>query len=186
VLPLRDDSTPVRGTGVTHVLRTKRIAMFPIVRRRSTTLRVVRAAALAQRAALPVWLAALLLTACQHSMTASLGGARAPSPAAAPSPSAAPGPSVADTVPPPEYAHEPDRGPTGDTATLVGTTVDEATRLAREKGYTGNIDVILLSEFQAGCKPKTVCRVSPRLWEMLGGKMLTLYVNRDLTITTPN
>jgi hypothetical protein len=77
-------------------------------------------------------------------------------------------------------------GPTGDTATLVGTTVDEATRLAREKGYTGKIEVLPLSEFQAGCKPATVCRVSPRLWELLHGQLLTLYVNRELNITTPN
>lgn len=77
-------------------------------------------------------------------------------------------------------------GPTGDTATLIGTTVDEATRLAREKGYTGKIEVIPLSDFKAGCKPAAVCRVSPRLWELLHGQILTLYVNRELTITTPN
>jgi hypothetical protein len=77
-------------------------------------------------------------------------------------------------------------GPTGDTATLIGTTVDEATRLAREKGYAGKIEVTPLSEFKAGCKPATVCRVSPRLWELLHGQILTLYINRELTITTPN
>jgi hypothetical protein len=114
-------------------------------------------------------------------MTASLGGTRT-----APSSTGAPGPSVADTRPPPVYAQDEEMGPTGDTAMLIGSTVDEATRLAREKGYAGKIDVTPLSEFQAGCKPAAVCRVSPRLWELLHDKILTLYVNRELTITTPN
>jgi hypothetical protein len=84
------------------------------------------------------------------------------------------------------YAEEPAIGPTGDTAMLVGATVEEATRLAREKGYDGKIEIMQLSEFQAGCKPETVCGVSPRLWELLPGKLLTLYINPKLTITTPN
>jgi hypothetical protein len=127
--------------------------------------------------ALRAWLAALLLTACQHSMTASLGGGTSATPTAAPS--TAP----AQTA---EASQEPGAGPTGDTAILIGTTVEEATRLAREKGYTGNLDITTLREFQAGCKPARVCAVRPRLWELLPGSMLTLYVNPELKITTPN
>jgi hypothetical protein len=165
--------------------------MIPIVRRRSTALPAGRAALPAERAALLAWLTALLLTGCQHSTTASFGGtaaasSRASSRATASSPAGASSPSVADTVPAPEYSQEPSIGPTGDTAMLVGATVDEATRLAREKGYAGKIDVIPLSEFQAGCKPAAVCRVNPRLWELLQGRVLELYVNRELTIKTPD
>ena len=127
--------------------------------------------------ALRAWFAALLLTACQHSMTASLGGGPGATRPAAPS--TAPAEAA-------EPSQEPGAGPTGDTAILIGTTVEEATRVAREKGYVGNLDIIPLREFQAGCKPATVCGVRPRLWEMLAGSMLTLYVNPELKITTPN
>ena len=74
----------------------------------------------------------------------------------------------------------------GDTATLVACTVEEATRRAREKGYAGKIEVLSENEFQAGCQPGTVCRVSPRLFEMLHGRVLTFYINRELTIKTPD
>lgn len=135
--------------------------MIPIARSRSRTLHAA--------------LATLLLTACQHSMTASLGGSAAASPTTASTTTQPTGTANASA--------EPVSGPMGDTAELIGMTIEEANRRARDRGYTSTIDIIPLSEFQAGCKPETVCRVSPRLWELLPGRALTLYLNRKLTIT---
>ena len=142
--------------------------MLAISRRRSNALRA--------------GLTALLLTACQHSMNASFGagataGAGAPSAAST---------SASSTEPPATSPSGPSAGPTGDTAALVGYTVEEATRRAREKGYTGNIEVYFAREFVAGCNPGTVCGVTPRLFEMLPGRVLTFYLNRELNIKTPD
>lgn len=83
---------------------------------------------------------------------------------------------------------DPDRGPASRqlTTTLSGFPVEEAKRRARRAGYSGRIEVIPMGEFDAACKPAAVCRVSPLRWELNTGGQLTLFINRPITITTPN
>jgi hypothetical protein len=69
---------------------------------------------------------------------------------------------------------------------LTGYTVEEAKRRARHAGYAGRIEVVPMSSFDADCKPATVCRLNPLRWESNGPGLLTLYIARQLTISTPN
>jgi PASTA domain len=68
---------------------------------------------------------------------------------------------------------------------LVGYTVAEATQRARAAGLRGTISVSQLSEFDARCAAGTVCSITPLRWEIDPTIDLTLYVNRKLTIHTP-
>jgi hypothetical protein len=70
--------------------------------------------------------------------------------------------------------------------TLVGYSIEEAIERARAAGFTGKISVAPLHEFDRTCKAATVCSVSPARWELTSEHWLTLYVNRKVTIRTPN
>ena len=83
-----------------------------------------------------------------------------------------------DRMPRPGWHHNP--------TILTGYTVEEAKRSARRAGYGGRIEVVPMSSFDATCKPATVCRVAPLRWEQNTTSPLTLYIARQLTITTPN
>jgi len=68
---------------------------------------------------------------------------------------------------------------------LVGYPVEEAKRRALAFGYTGKIEVLTLSEYDARCKAGTVCRVDPKRWEIELDGELTLLVNRKVAISAP-
>lgn len=69
---------------------------------------------------------------------------------------------------------------------LVGMTVDAATQKAKETGFTGKIQTLQLSEFDASCKQGNVCRVDPGRWYLNQDHEMTLYVNKTVTISTPD
>lgn len=69
---------------------------------------------------------------------------------------------------------------------LVGMTIDAATKKAKEAGFTGKIETAPLSEFDASCKQGNVCRVDPGRWYLNQDHEMTLYVNKTVTISTPD
>lgn len=69
---------------------------------------------------------------------------------------------------------------------LVGMTVEAATKVATDAGFTGKIESATLSEFDASCKAGTVCRVDPYRWYLNQDHFLRLYVNKSVTISTPD
>jgi beta-lactam-binding protein with PASTA domain len=69
---------------------------------------------------------------------------------------------------------------------LVGMTVDAATQKAKETGFTGKIQTLQLSEFDASCKQGNVCGVDPGRWYLNQDHEMTLYVNKTVTISTPD
>lgn len=69
---------------------------------------------------------------------------------------------------------------------LVGMTVEAATQKAKNTGFTGKIESAALSEFDASCKAGTVCRVDPDRWYLNQEHFMTLYVNKSVTISTPD
>jgi hypothetical protein len=69
---------------------------------------------------------------------------------------------------------------------LTGYTVEEARRRARRAGYAFRIEVVPMADFDPACRPGTVCRVNVRWWEANVDTTLKLYINRSITITTPN
>jgi hypothetical protein len=69
---------------------------------------------------------------------------------------------------------------------LVGYTVEEATQRAKAAAWKGEIVVRQLGEFDAKCKEGLVCSLAPARWEIGEGNTLTLYVNRKVTISTPD
>jgi len=83
---------------------------------------------------------------------------------------------------------DPDRPPVSrlNAPMLSGAPVEEAKRRARRSGFAGRIEVVPMSEFDAGCKPATVCRINPLRWHINAEGTLTLFINRSITITTPN
>jgi len=60
---------------------------------------------------------------------------------------------------------------------LVGVSVDEATRRVKDAGFTGTIEVLTLSEYDATCKADTVCMFTPNHWELNQDRRMTLYIN---------
>lgn len=63
---------------------------------------------------------------------------------------------------------------------LRGITVEAATAILRDHGFTGNITVGTVDRFDPGCKPKTVCDYSPTTWSArygYGGDV-TLLLNK--------
>jgi len=69
---------------------------------------------------------------------------------------------------------------------LVGYTVEEATKRAKAAEWDGTIEVHELSEFDPKCKDGLVCSLAPARWELRQDRKLTLYVNRKMTISTPD
>ena len=67
---------------------------------------------------------------------------------------------------------------------LVGLDPAEATKRARAAGYTGQI--VVEPAHAGGCKVGTVCSVDPERWELNQAGRLTLWVNKALTISTPD
>ena len=75
----------------------------------------------------------------------------------------------------------PQKGP----PQLRGLSIAAATKLAQQTGFTGKVEVIEQSDFDADCKADTVCRVHPDHWELDQDRTLTLYVNRKVSIGAP-
>jgi hypothetical protein len=69
---------------------------------------------------------------------------------------------------------------------LVGYSIAEATRRARAAGYSGEIKVEELEQFDASCKDGTVCTFIPSRWELDLDDVLYLKVNRKVTIANPD
>ena len=151
-------------------------------------------------------LTALWLSACQaHALTAGLGksasigagddaqpgaggGASAASAAAQPAASDAAQPAASDErdeTGRPRCQAEDARDNCPGRVVLVGYPVEEARRRALAFGYTGKIEVVTQSDYDAKCKAGTVCRVDPRRWEIELDGELTLLVNRKIEISAP-
>jgi beta-lactam-binding protein with PASTA domain len=69
---------------------------------------------------------------------------------------------------------------------LVGLSVEDAKKRAVAAGFTGRIDVMELSEYDASCKAGNVCRADPVRWYLNQDHAMTLLVNKKLTISTPD
>ena len=69
---------------------------------------------------------------------------------------------------------------------LAGYPVEDATRRAKDAGFTGAIRVVPDDNFDAHCGAGTVCRIYPRLWQQPSTNQLTLYVNRSVEISKPD
>lgn len=69
---------------------------------------------------------------------------------------------------------------------IIGLSVADATKKAKAVGYTGKIEVLTMSEYDADCKADTVCRVMPEYWDLNQERTLTLFVNRKATIVVPD
>jgi beta-lactam-binding protein with PASTA domain len=76
---------------------------------------------------------------------------------------------------------KPDDGPE-----LVGLTVEAAKQKAVAAGFTGKIEVMQLSDFDASCKEGNVCRVDPVRWYLNQEHEMQLMVNRKVSISTPD
>ena len=76
---------------------------------------------------------------------------------------------------------KPDEGPQ-----LVGLTIEAAKQKAVAAGFTGKIEVMNLSEFDASCKEGNVCRVDPVRWYLNQEREMQLMVNKKLSISTPD
>jgi hypothetical protein len=68
---------------------------------------------------------------------------------------------------------------------LEGLDVAEATKRARAAGYTGDI-IVQPAGNPANCKVGTVCSVDPARWNLNQSSRMTLWVNKALTIPTPD
>lgn len=131
-------------------------------------------------------LATLCLAGCgSHSFTAGLGGS-------SPSSSGATATSrVDDTVGATKDVYGPDGrldkwAENGRLWTqLAGYTVDEARARAKQAGHNDRIEVGKLYEYDPACKAGTVCRVDPQRWEIDESSTLTLWVNKNVEISTP-
>ena len=69
------------------------------------------------------------------------------------------------------------------TPILVGLSPEEATKRARAAGFTGKIEV---GQTSGTCKVGIVCSVSPDHWELNQEHLMTLWVNKAMTISTPD
>ncbi len=68
---------------------------------------------------------------------------------------------------------------------LEGLDVAEATKRARAAGFTGEV-LVEPAASSATCKLNTVCSVTPERWNLDLHGRLTLWVNKPMTITTPD
>ena len=68
---------------------------------------------------------------------------------------------------------------------LEGLDVAEATKRARAAGFTGDI-VVEPAGSTANCQVGTVCSVAPARWNLNQAHRMTLWVNKALTILTPD
>lgn len=75
----------------------------------------------------------------------------------------------------------PDNGPV-----IVGLPLDDARKKAVASGFTGKVEVLEKSEYDASCKAGNVCMVTPDRWYLNQERVMTLYVNKKLTISTPD
>ena len=72
-----------------------------------------------------------------------------------------------------------------DAGMVTGMTIEEATKKAKASGFTGEVKVSELYEFDKDCKAGTVCRFEPRRYYLNQDRTLTLYINRKLSISAP-
>jgi beta-lactam-binding protein with PASTA domain len=72
-----------------------------------------------------------------------------------------------------------------DQGMVTGMTIDEATKKAKASGFTGEVKVAELYEFDKDCKAGTVCRFEPRRYYLNQDRTLTLFINRKLAISAP-
>ncbi len=104
-------------------------------------------------------LAALVLSACQGpSLSVSLDGTE---------------PTVA--------SDEPAAG--AHATSLVGYSIEGATARAQAAGFTGKIAVGRLDALDTRCKTETVCGVTPQHWDLQHDHTMTLWVNRNATVS---
>ena len=75
----------------------------------------------------------------------------------------------------------PDEGPV-----IVGLSVADAEKKARDAGFTGEFQVYQLSEYDQSCKDGAVCRVDQLRWYLNQEHFMTLYTNRKVSISTPD
>jgi len=68
---------------------------------------------------------------------------------------------------------------------LEGLDVAEATKRARAAGFTGDI-LVQPAGNPANCKVGTVCSVDPARWNLNQAHRMTLWINKPLTIPTPD
>lgn len=68
---------------------------------------------------------------------------------------------------------------------LVGLTIEDATKRAKAYGFTGRVEVMDLSEFDASCKAGTVCRVHSSYWYLNQDHVMTLFKNKAIEIAAP-
>jgi hypothetical protein len=130
------------------------------------------------------------LAACgSHSFTAGLGGASSSS---SPAPSVTTGEAPASR----EGASKDVYGPDGRMdkwaengrlwTVLAGYTVEEARARAKAAGHNDRIEVGQLYEYDPACKDGVVCRADPLRWEIDESSTLTLWINKKVTISTPD
>jgi len=86
--------------------------------------------------------------------------------------------SVSITMCTPDVVHEQ--------PVLAGLSPAAATAKAKASGFTGKIEVLPLSEYDASCKADTVCRVTPFRWEINQDPSMQLWVNKKVAITVPD
>lgn len=138
--------------------------------------------------------ASLALTACgSHSFTAGLGGSSSSS---GPAPSIASGSSSDSSSSSGEGASKDVYAADGRMdkwaengrlwTVLAGYTVDEARARAKAAGHNDRIEVGQLYEYDPTCKDGTVCRADPLRWEIDESSTLTLWINKKVTISTPD
>lgn len=129
----------------------------------------------------------LWLSACEgHALTASLGKSASLGPAgAAVARPGEPGPVHEGDLAHPGCTEQNARDNCHDRVPLVGYPVEQAVQRARAAGFTGKIEVLTSSDYDASCKDGTVCAVRPDLWEINFDDELTLLVNRKVAISAP-
>jgi beta-lactam-binding protein with PASTA domain len=69
---------------------------------------------------------------------------------------------------------------------VVGVSVADAENKAKAAGYTGQFQVFSLPEYDESCKDGMVCRVEPIRWYLNQERMMTLYTNKKISISTPD
>jgi beta-lactam-binding protein with PASTA domain len=73
-----------------------------------------------------------------------------------------------------------------DEGVLSGMTLDAAKKKIKDAGFTGEVTVTDLYEYDKDCKDGTVCRFDPRRWYLPGERHVTLYINKKTTIVVPD
>lgn len=68
---------------------------------------------------------------------------------------------------------------------IGGLSIAEAQKRIKANGFTGEVEVVELSQYDKDCKAETVCRYAPQRWYLNQDHLMTLYKNRAIAIATP-